>query len=56
VSADKATTYDAYLNWYLNENIELATNYDYTHFNLGNIGSDRRSEHALFSRVQFRFQ
>jgi phosphate-selective porin OprO/OprP len=44
------------INWYLNENFKLATNYDYSYFDGGNLaGSNRANEHAIFSRAQLRF-
>lgn len=42
------------VNWYLNENIELWLDYDYTTFKGGASGGDREDEQALFTRFQFR--
>lgn len=43
------------LNWYLNENIQLWLDYDYTTFDGGaDAGADREDEQALFTRFQFR--
>lgn len=56
LSASKAQTYGAGLNWYLNENFKLAANYEHTTFNGGNInGHDRPAEHFFVTRSQFRF-
>jgi phosphate-selective porin OprO/OprP len=56
VAASKAQTYSAGLNWYLNENFKLMTDYEFTRFNGGDIGgADRPDEHLLVSRSQFRF-
>jgi phosphate-selective porin OprO/OprP len=56
ISASKATTYGAGLNWYINENLKLSTDYELTRFNGGNIaGRDRPDEHFLVTRTQFRF-
>jgi phosphate-selective porin OprO/OprP len=44
------------LNWYLNQNVELWLDYDYTRFDGGAAdGADREDEQALFTRFQFRF-
>jgi phosphate-selective porin OprO/OprP len=43
------------VNWYLNENVELWLDYDYTRFDGGAVaGADREDEQALFTRFQFR--
>lgn len=42
------------LNWYLNENVELWLDYDYTTFKGGATPGDREDEQALFTRFQFR--
>jgi phosphate-selective porin OprO/OprP len=43
------------INWYLNDNIQLWLDYDYTAFDGGAAaGADRESEQALFTRFQFR--
>lgn len=56
VSAKKATSYGTGLNWYLDENLKVAVNYNYTSFDKGDTaGKDRPEEHAILSRVQFRF-
>lgn len=55
-SASAATSYGVGTNWYLSENTKLMLNYDLTKFDGGaSGGADREDEHALFSRVQFRF-
>ncbi len=54
-SASRATSAGTGLNWYLNENLKIMTNYDYTKFDGGRAGGDDRdAEQALFSRLQFR--
>ncbi len=56
ISAQKATSYGVGINWYLSENLKLATNYNFTQFDGGNTANrDRADEHAILSRVQFRF-
>ncbi|NDF12269.1 MAG: porin [Proteobacteria bacterium] len=55
-AASKAQSYGVGLNWYVNENFKLATDYDFTSFDGGATGGrDRPNEQALFSRAQFRF-
>jgi phosphate-selective porin OprO/OprP len=55
-SAKKADTYGAGLNWYLNENLKVDTNYNYTSFDGGAAGGkDRPEEHVVQSRIQVRF-
>ena len=55
-AATKASSAGVGVNWWLNENLELVTDYNYTSFNGGvSAGGDRPDEHALFSRAQFRF-
>lgn len=56
VAASNAQTYGAGLNWYLNENFKLMTDYEYTRFKGGNAGgASRPDEHFLVTRSQFRF-
>ena len=56
LSARQATGYAAGVNWYWNENIKLAVNYELTQFNGGaSAGNDRPNEQALFARTQLRF-
>jgi len=44
------------LNWYLNDNLKLMTNYEETVFIGGAAGNaDRTTEQAVFSRVQVAF-
>lgn len=55
-SASKAQSYGTGLNWYLNENVKLATNYNYTQFDGGaTSGRDKPEEQVIQSRVQIRF-
>jgi phosphate-selective porin OprO/OprP len=55
-SAKKATSYGVGANWYWNENVKLAVNYNLTQFDAGNINStDRPDENAILGRVQVRF-
>ncbi len=55
-SASKAETLGGGLNWYLSENLKIAANYNFTQFDRGAAaGADRADEHAIFSRIQFRF-
>lgn len=56
VAASQAESFGGGLSWYLNENLKLMVNYDFTEFQRGaRAGGDRADEHALFSRAQFRF-
>lgn len=55
-AASKAQSYGVGVNWYMNENLKLAADYDFTEFDGGaSGGQDRPDEQALFTRVQFRF-
>lgn len=55
-SAKKATSYGTGLNWYLDENLKIAVNYNFTTFDGGSAaGADRPDEQAILSRVQYRF-
>jgi phosphate-selective porin OprO/OprP len=56
VSARKATAWALGLNWYLNENVKWALNYERTSFDGGAAGGrDRESEQAFLSRVALGF-
>ena len=60
VSAKSAKTWGAGLNWYLNQWVKLAVNYEETHFENGGGGTiaeplDREDERILLSRLQFAF-
>lgn len=56
VAASKARSYGGGVSWYLNENVKLLANYDFTKFEGGATGGkDRPDEQALFARTQFRF-
>ena len=59
-SAKSAKTWGAGLNWYLNQWVKLAVNYEQTRFEQGGGGSltnpqDREDERVLLSRLQFSF-
>ena len=55
-SASKASNYGIGLNWYLNRNLKISTDYNVTSFDGGAAGGqDRETERALFSRVQFAY-
>ena len=59
-SAKSARTWGAGLNWYLNQWVRLAVNYEETHFENGGGGTlanplDREDERVLLSRLQFSF-
>lgn len=54
-SVTEANSSGVGINWYLNENIQLWLDYDYTTFDGGGAaGADREDEQALFTRFQFR--
>jgi len=56
VSASKAETLGFGLNWYLSENLKLATNFEQTKFEGGASGGrNRADEKVALTRVQFRF-
>jgi len=50
-SAEMARSYGIGLNWYLNTMVRISTDYNWTRF----TGAPLRDEHAIISRVQFRF-
>ena len=55
-AARKATAAGVGLNWYLNRNVKIATDYELTTFERGAANSgDRPDEHALFTRFQIAF-
>jgi len=55
-SASKASNYGIGLNWYLNRNLKISTDYNVTSFDGGAAGGqNRETERALFSRVQFTY-
>lgn len=56
VSASAANAWTVGLNWYLNSNLKLVTNYTQTRFEGGApAGADREDEKSLFTRAQFSF-
>ena len=55
-SASAANAWTVGLNWYLNSNLKLVTNYTQTTFERGAAaGADREDEQSLFTRAQFSF-
>ena len=55
-AAKKANNYGIGLNWYLNRNVKLSTDYNEKKFEGGAAGGrDRETERALFTRVQFTY-
>ena len=55
-SASAAKAWTVGLNWYLNSNLKLVTNYTQTAFERGAAaGADREDEQSLFTRAQFSF-
>jgi len=55
-SARQADSYGTGLNWYLSENLKIATNYNYTIFDGGSTGGkDKPEEQVIQSRIQVRF-
>ncbi len=58
-SVTQASTWSVGLNWFLNNNIKIATNYDQTHFKggagTGNIYLSRDMEKVFMTRFQFQF-
>lgn len=56
LSAGKASSWTAGLNWYLNSNLKLVFNYSYTRLDGGAAdGADAEDEKAVFTRVQVAF-
>lgn len=55
-SASNARSYGTGLNWYLNENVKLVFDYEFTEFDGGAAGgANRKDEHVAIQRAQFRF-
>jgi phosphate-selective porin OprO and OprP len=55
-SASRASSVGAGLNWYLNDNVKLVADYDFTSFDGGASGNvDRDNEQVIITRTQFRF-
>jgi phosphate-selective porin OprO/OprP len=55
-SARSANAWTVGLNWYLNSNLKLVTNYTHTTFEGGAAaGADREDEKSIFTRAQFSF-
>lgn len=55
-SASAANTFGVGLNWYLNANVRLSTDYSLTHFDGGNQGAvTKQDEQVVISRVQISF-
>lgn len=56
VAASKASSLGVGVNWYLNENLKLMADYDYTKFDGGATdNTDQPDEQAILTRAQFRF-
>lgn len=54
--ASEVRSYGVGLNWYLTQNVKLATNYTLTSFEGGAAGgADRRDEKAIFTRIQLSY-
>jgi len=54
-SISAAKTYGLGLNWYVNANLKLVTNYTVTKFDDGGATGDREDEKAIFTRFQVAF-
>ena len=55
-SASEVRAWTIGLNWYLNGNLKLVTNYTQASFDGGAAGgADREDEKAVFTRAQFSF-
>lgn len=54
-AARAAHAWGAGVNWYLNANVKLSTDYERTRFEGGSVAGDRASERVLLTRVQVAF-
>ncbi len=54
-SARRATAAGFALNWYLNSNVKVGIDYDWTQFSGGAATGDRPDERAAFTRLQIAF-
>jgi phosphate-selective porin OprO/OprP len=54
-SVSRAQSWALGVNWYLNDNVKLMTDYEETYFTGGAASGNRTTEQALFSRVQLAF-
>lgn len=54
-SAKRARSYGVGANWYLNDNVKLATDYEHTLFKNGSTTGDRPPEHVVSSRLELSF-
>jgi phosphate-selective porin OprO/OprP len=54
-SASRVKGYTGGFNWYLNDNVKVVSNFEYTKFTGGATTGDRAPERAVFSRFQFTF-
>jgi phosphate-selective porin OprO/OprP len=55
-SARNASAWAGGVNWYLNDNVKVNLDYEYTSFDGGSAaGSDRPAEKLVISRVQYKF-
>jgi phosphate-selective porin OprO/OprP len=52
-SVEEAKAWTLGINWYLNKNLKFMTHFEQTFYDGGGAtGGDRKTEHALLSRVQ----
>jgi len=54
-SARKAQSFGGGFNWYATANAKVVVDYDFTRYNGGATGGDRRNEKALFTRLQLTY-
>ncbi len=54
-SVSQARSFGGGINWYLNDNVKLVTDFDYTKFDDGATLGDRDGEYLVGSRVQLAF-
>ena len=55
VSASRASTWTAGVNWYFNRNLKLQLNYEQSAFKGGNTTGNRQTEKVILSRFQVAF-
>ena len=54
-SARRATEWGVGINWYLNNNVKVSSNFEYTRFGQGDPKGNRPDERVVLSRVQVAF-